>query len=166
MENTLLSKWSVFAFDARGFLLLLSQPLQMPNVSTKRLSEGIFVIVSDTKLLTRLTNNGSYLWIVDLTHTREQVMSCLMIQGACENVEKPAIRGVILSCLDLQFSPILCHLSIFTGIDPIHLADNVGSLETKSQPIAGNHVRNNEQADHSPHRKEQTRDDNSINQEK
>ena len=28
-----------------------------------------------------------------------------------------------------------------------YLADNVGSLETKSQPIAGNHVRNNEQAD-------------------
>ena len=54
MENTLLSKRSVLAFDARGFLLLLSQPLQMPNVSTERLSEGIFVIVPDTKLLTRV----------------------------------------------------------------------------------------------------------------
>ena len=54
----------------------------MLNVSTKRLSESVFVIVPYTKLLTRLSHNGSYLWIVDLTDTREQVMSGLMIQGA------------------------------------------------------------------------------------
>ena len=81
-KHTFFFKRSVLAFDARGFLLLLSQPLQMPNVSTERLSEGIFVIVPDTKLLTRLSHNGSYLWIVDLTDTREQMMSGLMIQGA------------------------------------------------------------------------------------
>ena len=54
----------------------------MPNVGTKRLSEGIFVIVPDTKLLTRLSHNGSYLWKADLIHIREQMMSSLMIQGA------------------------------------------------------------------------------------
>ena len=93
MENTLLSKWSVLAFDARRFLLLLSQPLQMPNVSTKRLSEGIFIIVSDTKLLTRLSHNGGYLWIVDLTHTREQVMSGLMVQGAWKRKSSMELVG-------------------------------------------------------------------------
>ena len=81
-ENTHFSKWSFLAFDACRFLLLLSQSLQMPNVSTKRLSECVFVIVPDTKFLTRLSHNGSYLWIVDLIHIREQVMSGLMIQGA------------------------------------------------------------------------------------
>ena len=66
------------------FLFLLPQSLQVSNVSTKRLCERSFVVVSDTKLLARLTHNRSYLWIVNLTHSRKQVMSGLMIQGTCE----------------------------------------------------------------------------------
>lgn len=34
-----------------------------------------------------------------------QTSLSLSLTLTCENVEKPAIRGVILSCLDLQFSP-------------------------------------------------------------
>ena len=66
------------------FVFLLPQSLEMSNMRTKRLEECLLVIVSHTKLLTRFTNNGSDLWIVNLTHAWEQVMSGLMVQASYE----------------------------------------------------------------------------------
>ena len=77
VKNSVMSAVSKFML----FLLLLPESLQMPNMSTKRLSEGGLVVVPDAKLLARFTHNRSDLWIVNLTHTWEQVMSGLMVQG-------------------------------------------------------------------------------------
>ena len=63
-------------------VLLLSKYFQMWNMSTKRLKEGLLVIVPHPKLLTRLTDDGSNLRIVKLTHAREEVMGCLMIESS------------------------------------------------------------------------------------
>lgn len=62
-------------------LFLLAQSLEMSNVSTKRLEECILIVVPHTKLLARFAYNGSYFWIVNLTHAWEQVMSSLMVQS-------------------------------------------------------------------------------------
>ena len=48
----------------------------------------VLVIVPDSKLLTRFTYNGSYLWIVDLTHSREQVMGSLVVKGAWQKKQE------------------------------------------------------------------------------
>ena len=63
-------------------VLLLSKYFQMWNMSTKRLKEGLLVTVPHPKLLTRLTDDGSNLRIVKLTHAREEVMGCLMIESS------------------------------------------------------------------------------------
>ena len=63
-------------------VLLLSKYFQMWNMSTKRLKEGLLVIVPHPKLLTRLTDDGSNLRIVKLTHSWEEVMGCLMIESS------------------------------------------------------------------------------------
>lgn len=65
-------------------LCLLSQSLEMSNVRTKCLKECILVVVPHTKLLARFTYNGSYFWIVNLTHAWEQVVSSLMVQSTWE----------------------------------------------------------------------------------
>ena len=64
------------------FFFLLSQRLEMSDMSSKRLEECFLVIVSHTKLLACLNHNGGYLWIVNLTHPWEQVMSGLMVQSS------------------------------------------------------------------------------------
>ena len=66
---------------ATGFLLLLSQSLEMCDVAAKSLEKSVLVVVPDAKLLARFTYNRSYLRIVNLTHTWEQVMGGLMVQG-------------------------------------------------------------------------------------
>jgi len=69
-------------------LCLLSQSLEMSNVRTKCLEECILVVVPHTKLLARFTYNGSYFWIVNLTHAWEQVVSSLMVQSTWEMEKK------------------------------------------------------------------------------
>jgi len=66
---------------ATGFLLLLTQSLEMCYVTAKSLEYSVFVVVPDAKFLACFTYNRSYLWIVNLTHTWEQVMGSLMVQG-------------------------------------------------------------------------------------
>jgi len=66
---------------ATGFLLPLSQSLEMCDVTAKSLEYGVLVIVPDAKFLARFTYNRSYLRIVNLAHTWEQVMGGLMVQG-------------------------------------------------------------------------------------
>ena len=57
-------------------------------MSTKRLKEALLVIVPHTKLLTRLTDDGSNLRIVKLTYAWEEMMGCLMIESSCKIRER------------------------------------------------------------------------------
>ena len=66
---------------ATGFLLLLTQSLEMCYVTAKSLEYSVLVVVPDAEFLACFTYNRSYLWIVNLTHTWEQVMGSLMVQG-------------------------------------------------------------------------------------
>ena len=51
-------------------------------MTAKRLGESVLVIVSDSKLLARFTHDGSYRWIVNLTHRREEVMGSLVVESS------------------------------------------------------------------------------------
>ena len=51
-------------------------------MTAKRLGESVLVIVSDSKLLARFTHDGSYRWIVNLTHRREEVMGGLVVESS------------------------------------------------------------------------------------
>ena len=65
-------------------LLLLPKSLEVPNMSAECISERCLVVVPDAKLLARFTYNRSYLWVVNLAHTWEQVMGGLMVKTSWE----------------------------------------------------------------------------------
>ena len=51
-------------------------------MTAKGLEKSVLVIVSDSKLLARLTHDGSYRWIVNLTHRWEEMMGGLVVESS------------------------------------------------------------------------------------
>ena len=69
------------------------------------LSGCINIVVGDAKLSASLFNDGSDLGVVRLDHTREEVVSCLVVQGASDQRPEPAACGIVLRSSHLHLSP-------------------------------------------------------------
>ena len=76
----------------RSFFFLLSHHLKMWNMSTKRVKHCILVVVSHTKLLAGLDYDRSYLWIVNLSYAREQLVCSLMVKSSWKRSKKESIQ--------------------------------------------------------------------------
>ena len=69
----------------------------------------VSVVVSNTKLFARLSNDGPYLRIVGLYDTREEMVNSLMIEDTGESGPEPAVSCKIFSGSALKLSPVEQH---------------------------------------------------------
>ena len=75
-----------------SFFFLLSQHLKIWNMSTKLVKHCILVVVSHTKLLAGLDYDRNYLWIVNLSYAREQVVCSLMVKSSWKRSKKESVQ--------------------------------------------------------------------------
>ena len=87
-------------------VLSLSKFLEVVDMTVEGLPHGVHIVIGDAKLLAGLTNDGSDERIVGLDDSREEVVSCLMIESSREHVPEPTVCGIVLSCGHLQLSPV------------------------------------------------------------
>lgn len=62
-------------------------------------------MILQSKFLASLPDNGSYLGIVSLVDSREEVVGGLVIESSSGKCPEPAISGIVLSCSHLHLSP-------------------------------------------------------------
>ena len=68
-------------------------------------SGRIDIVVGDAKLFASLLDDGCDLGVVGLDHSGEEVVSCLVVEGASHQRPKPAASGVVLRRSHLHLSP-------------------------------------------------------------
>ena len=84
----------------------LPQFTKVINMATEGQGSGVHVMVLDAKFFARLANDGRNLHIVRLDDAREEVVGSLMIEGTSEHCPEPTVCGIVLSCGNLEFSPL------------------------------------------------------------
>ena len=63
------------------------------------------IVVSDAELFASLFDNWCDLGVVGLDYPREEMVSCLMVQGANKHCPEPATGGIVLCGRYLHLSP-------------------------------------------------------------
>ena len=53
------------------------------------------MVVCDTKLFACLAYDGCDERVVGLVDSREQMVSCLVVESSCEKVPKPTVCGIV-----------------------------------------------------------------------
>ena len=70
------------------------------------LPSRINVVVVETKLPTRVPDNGGDDRVVALVHPREQMVGCLVVQSSCEHCPEPTVCCIVLCGCHLHFCPV------------------------------------------------------------
>ena len=97
-------KFCIFLLLLSGFSL--SQSLEVVDVTAQGLPHGVHIVVGDAKLLTGLSDYGGDERVVGLDHTREEMVSGLVVEGSSEDIPEPAVSGIVLSGGHLHLSPV------------------------------------------------------------
>ena len=97
-----------------SFFFLLSQHLKMWNMNTKRVKHCILVMISHTKLLAGLDYDRSYLWIVNLSYAREQLVCSLMVKSSWKRSKKESVQCLFYGPLPRHSGSSWLHLPVKT----------------------------------------------------
>ena len=83
----------------------LTELSEVFNVAAEGFSGRVDVVVGDAELFASLFDDGCDLGVVRLDYAREEVMSCLVVQGTGEYGPEPTSSGVVLRCCHLHLGP-------------------------------------------------------------
>lgn len=77
----------------------------MFNVAADCLSGCVNVVIGDAEIFASLFDDGCDLGVVGLDHAGEEMVSCLVVQGASDQRPEPAACGIVLRGSHLHLSP-------------------------------------------------------------